>query len=48
MDCVNFVFRFIRDFSSSMRRSKQIDRTMSCPPPSDTVRPKLPAEWTTP
>ncbi|ODN03960.1 Phosphatidylinositol 3,4,5-trisphosphate 3-phosphatase and dual-specificity protein phosphatase PTEN [Orchesella cincta] len=29
------------------RSSKPIDRTMSCPPPSDTVRPRLPAEWAT-
>ncbi|CAL8138726.1 unnamed protein product [Orchesella dallaii] len=48
-NCCSVKVKFTRIEPEKLRphRSKQIDRTMSCPPPSDTVRPKLPAEWAT-
>jgi hypothetical protein len=38
--------RFTPQESSNSSRERDLDRTMSCPPPADTQRPALPAQWT--
>ncbi|CAG7819998.1 unnamed protein product [Allacma fusca] len=38
--------RFTLQESSNSSRERDLDRTMSCPPPADTQRPALPPQWT--